>query len=128
MIRLHWIALTLAIGTLALGCASAREASESRRLTAPVTVVRVTNQNWNDVRTYVVSGGQRIFLGVVTTNRSVEFDLPREAFGSGRSLVFVARPLGSRETYVSDETLVRPGDTIEWTIANTLSNSFVTVF
>lgn len=116
----------LLIAGLLCGCASAGRGGTGEAETGSVTV-EVTNYNWSVIHAYVLVSGQRYSLGLVTTNRSESFPLPRGALTARRALVFLAVPIGSPVAYVSDEILVAPGDTIVWTIQNSLAQSSVIV-
>ncbi|MGH7539606.1 MAG: hypothetical protein ACRELC_01265 [Gemmatimonadota bacterium] len=88
--------------------------------------VQVTNHNWLDVHAYVVVGGQRHSLGLITTTNTLTFQLRRHVGGS-RGVVFLALPIGSNLAFVSEELLVEPGDQVVWTIHNNLRQSTVSI-
>jgi hypothetical protein len=92
----------------------------------PPSIVEVSNYNPLDVHVYVIVSGQRVSLGVVTTNSTESFRLPALAFSS-RNVAFRAAPIGSGRTYVSDEMLIEPGDTVVWTITDNLAQSVITI-
>ncbi len=120
--------MKLAIALLALvpvACATGNTPSAGR-LDLPVTV-EVRNHNWLDVHAYVVGAGQRFSLGMVTSNDEQEFKVPGLALSSGRGLVFIALPVGSRVGYVSDELYVEPGDAVVWIINNNLAQSAISI-
>ncbi len=114
------------IAGLLSGCASAGGGASGEAEAGSVTV-EVTNYNWAVVHAYVLASGQRYSLGLVTTTSTESFPLPRGALAARRALVFLAVPIGSPVAYVSDEILVAPGDTVVWTIQNSLSQSSVIV-
>ncbi len=114
------------VAGLLCGCASGGRAGPGEAAAGSVTV-EVTNYNWSVIHAYVIVSGQRYSLGLVTTNSTESFPLPRGALTARRSLVFLAVPIGSPVAYLSDELLVAPGDTIVWTIQNNLSQSSVIV-
>lgn len=97
------------------------------RPTGPVSV-QVTNQNWSDVHAYVLVGGQRQSLGVITTTNSRTFELSPQMLMGQRGVTFIGLPIGSRLAYVSEELLVAPGDRVVWTIHNNLQQSTVSIF
>lgn len=74
--------------------------------------VRVENQAWTEMTIYAVAGGQRVRLGSVTGNQTAVLSIPSSIIGFGRSLTFVADPLGSDRTSNSFEIFVRPGEEI----------------
>ena len=77
---------------------------------------RVENRAWTDMTIYAVAGGQRVRLGSVSGNSTRVLRIPSQVVGFGRSLTFVADPLGSDRTSTSFEIYVRPGDEITLTI------------
>ena len=106
-----------------LSCASAPGDTGSR---LPATV-EVSNYNRLDVHAYVVANGQRYSLGVVTTNNTESFSLPRMVFSSSRELAFLAMPIGSPRSHTTEGLLVEPGDTVLWTITDNLAQSLISV-
>lgn len=121
------IPLVLGVAVLGGGCAT-RGGAERPSERSESATVHVQNHNWSDMHLYVFAGGQRFSLGLMTSNTSREFELPRAAFGAARNLVFIADPIGSVVAYVSDEVFVQPGDRVEWTLQNNLAHSSISVF
>lgn len=78
----------------------------------PETKVRVQNQAWTDMTIYAISSGQRVRLGRVVGNSTAVLKIPSGVVGLGRTLTFLADPLGSSQTSSSFEIYVRPGDEI----------------
>lgn len=74
--------------------------------------VRVENRAWTQMTIYAVAGGQRVRLGSVTGNQTAVLRIPSGIIGFGRSLTFIADPLGSDRTSSSFEIFVRPGEEI----------------
>lgn len=83
------------------------------------TTVRVENRNWLDMTIYVVRGGQRIRLGVVTGNSTRVLKIPRGIVFGTTPLRFLADPVGARRTPISQEIQVREGDQVTLTIPPT---------
>lgn len=82
----------------------------------PPTTLRVDNQGFADMNIYALrSGGERIRLGRVTGHTVEVFTLPSYIATSGR-LRFLADPIGSNRTPVSDEISVTPGDQLNLVI------------
>ena len=78
---------------------------------APATL-RVENRAFADMVVYVVSSsGARQRLGTVTGNSTARFRLPATATSFG-NVRFLADPIGSNRTPVSEEIAVRPGDEV----------------
>ena len=80
------------------------------------TMLRVENQGFSDMTIYVLQGGQRIRLGLAVGNSTSVFRIPDYLLGAGNALRFLADPVGSRRTPVSDEISVHPGDQVTLTI------------
>lgn len=116
------VGYALLAAVAASACASAPSSEDDR----PTTFVEVSNYNPLDVHVYVIVSGQRVSLGVVTTSNTNAFRLPRLAFSS-RDVAFMAMPIGSPRTYLSGELLIRPGDTVVWTITDNLDQSVITI-
>lgn len=116
------IGSTLLCAAVLAACASAPPSDSVE----PPSVVEVSNYNPLDVHVYVIVSGQRVSLGVVTTSSTESFRLPALAFAS-RDVAFLAMPIGSPRSYVSDELLIEPGDTVVWTITDNLAQSVVTI-
>jgi len=84
------------------------------------TTVRVQNQSWLNVTMYVMFGASRQRLGEVTGNGTSTFTIPEGVVGFGRSLRFLADPIGSGNTAQSFEIFVNPGDNVTLTIPPTV--------
>ena len=106
--------MPLAVGLLAAGCHHA-----GKQATAPPraeTAVKVQNQNYLDMDVFVVRGGQRIRLGMVTGLSTQLFMLRPEVVGTGTDLQFEFHPIGGRANPRTERIMVQPGDVIELTI------------
>lgn len=119
-----------AVAILLTACASAggSEGEPSVRADEGEAIVEVQNLNWSTVHIYVLADGQRYSLGMVTSTGEETFTIPRGAFAGSRDLVFLADPIGAVVAYMSDPVLVEPGDRVQWTIHNNLSQSSISVF
>src|SRR5207249_3655124 len=80
------------------------------------TAVKVQNQNYLDMDVFVVRGGQRIRLGMVTGLSTHLFMLRPEVVGTGTDLQFEFHPIGGRANPRTERIMVQPGDVIELTI------------
>jgi hypothetical protein len=113
------LALSLAAALALPACASrqAEGAGEptERRDPEPTTLV-VQNRNFSDMTIYVLRGGQRIRLGLANGNRSTRFTIPSNLIFGIATLQFLADPVGSSRTPVSQEIRVTEGDVITLTI------------
>lgn len=90
------------------GCASSR----TRAPAAPRTILEVDNQGFADMTIYVVSGGQRIRLGLATGKTTSRFTVPATVVGTARELSFLADPVGSSRSSISEQLFVRAGETV----------------
>lgn len=81
-----------------------------------VTRLRVDNQSSLDMNIYVLRGAQRIRLGTSTAHLTTRFTIPADLIFGITSLRFLADPIGSTRTPVTDEIAVSPGDEIVLTI------------
>ena len=124
------LALALITGGVAAntGCASGgypgldQAASKSQQV-----ILRVHNNNWHDMRVYVVSeSGNSQRVGMVTGMGSAVFKL-RAHLATGRTQILL-RPIGTRATFVTNTVLVQPGSTAELTVQNQLSLSQLVIW
>jgi len=100
------------------------------RYGAPVKVY-VTNNNWLDLRIYVVEttlGRRRWPLGNVTGLSTTRFEIPEFLGADLGSLILVAEAIGSRERRFTPFLQTWPGALVDWNIQNRLSLSYATVF
>jgi hypothetical protein len=65
---------------------------------------------------YAIRSGQRVRLGTVTGNSTSRFTIPSNLIFGATTLRFLADPIGSSRTPVSDEISVQPGDEVELVI------------
>lgn len=98
-----------------LGACAGRSADTSARPDGQA-ILQVENQGFADMVIYAVNGGQRIRLGMATGNSTRSFPLPTYLVRTGRSLRFLADPIGGNRTPVSEEMTVQPGDIVTLTI------------
>jgi hypothetical protein len=89
-------------------CGGAR----SSRPPAPRTILDVDNQSFSDMTIYIVNGGQRIRLGRVTGKTRSQMTIPPAILGNARELQFLADPLGSDRTAVSNRMWVSAGERV----------------
>ncbi len=95
----------------------------------PVTV-RVTNDNWLDMRIYVVeTATQRLRwrLGNVTALSTASFEIPDHLGAELGGLVLVAVAMGSGQQQFTDHLATGPGALVDWNIRNALGLSFASV-
>lgn len=94
---------------------------------APVEVL-VRSFHSQPVRVFLMRGGSTLRLGVVAEGRGRTFVIPREFYGRGISIRFLFTLVGGGPRLVSDAMTFRPGNYIEWTIAERLQYSTVFVW
>jgi hypothetical protein len=95
------------------------------------TTVTVSNQNWRDIRVYLLHGSQgsmRTRLGTVTSMNSTEYEIPPQLSVPGSRIQVLAEVIGSSERAVTEQVTVQPGLVIEWIIANVISQSNYFIF
>lgn len=76
------------------------------------TILVVDNQAFNDMNIYVLEGGRRVRLGLAVGNSQTRFTLPKYMVRPLTQLRFMADPIGSNRTPVSDEIMISPGEEI----------------
>jgi hypothetical protein len=124
------VSLLAALTLTLVGCAGALRAppglfGEKRDIAA--TSVVVNNNNWATVIIYAVNLDTAYRLGTVETGGTAKFLLPKTALTSG-DLELRARPVGLRTDYSTGPILFSPGETIEFTVENSLELSTVYVY
>lgn len=105
----RWSCMLLLVHLLAACSGNPREEGFPAREEA---TVRVENRAWSEMTIYAMAGGQRVRLGSVAASSTAVLRIPPGVVGMGRSLTFVADPLGSDRTSSSFEIYVRPGEEI----------------
>ena len=93
----------------------------------PITIARVTNNNWLDVGLYAVRGGSRERLGIVRSFETQAFELPPH-FLVASGLQLYVDLIGSRQSYQTDRIQVSPGQLIELVVQERLAQSHYSVF
>jgi hypothetical protein len=74
-------------------------------------MVSVDNRGFSDMTIYVVRGAQRVRLGVVSGNSVESFTIRNQYIING-PVQFLADPIGSSRSPVSEELAVNPGDIV----------------
>ena len=104
--------LTALLGlSLALaGCGGRRSANT----TTPdeQTLLVVKNDSYLDHNIYLLQGAQRIRMGTARGLSTSRFPIPRQYVFGVSVLQFLADPIGSNATPVSDRINVAPGDEV----------------
>ena len=92
--------------------------------------VRVTNDNWSNMRIYVVeTATQRLRwrIGTVTALSKASFELPDHLGGELDGLVLLAVPVGSRQQQLTPRLHTWPGAVVDWRISTSPNFSFASV-
>jgi hypothetical protein len=76
------------------------------------TTIRVENQATMDMNIYVLRGSERIRLGTANGLNTSVFTIPKHIIFGATPLRFLADPIGSRRSPVSDEIIVTAGDQV----------------
>ncbi|MGQ0537396.1 MAG: hypothetical protein ACT4R6_00495 [Gemmatimonadaceae bacterium] len=77
-------------------------------------MLQVDNQGFLDMNIFLITtGGARIRLGTATGNSSTTLRIPSTYVFGGTELRFLADPIGSGRTPVSQGITVWPGDTVK---------------
>lgn len=95
----------------ASGCGGARQGGP--RGTDEATMLQVDNQSFLDMNIYLVTtGGARIRMGTANGNSTTTLRIPPTHIFGGTELRFLADPIGSNQTPISQGITVFPGDTV----------------
>lgn len=103
------LAVLFATALSSAGCVGTGKNAPTPQATTTVTV---RNQAVLDVDVFAVYSGTRARLGSVSAGNTSTFRIPPAVLGSGRDLVFVVDPIGSRRQGVSFRMFVRPGEPV----------------
>ena len=104
--------LVMAVLLSTSACASVKTSNDTTPHVERRTTLRVENQAFLDMTIYVVQGSARIRLGQVRGNTTEVLVIPSQYVFGPTSLQFVADPVGSSRTPVSDRITVSPGDQV----------------
>lgn len=118
--RLQRAGLLLAAALLlaAPACTSSKTAEAGGKPAAvrQPTTVRVENRSFLDNNVYVLRGGQRIRLGMVTGNSTQTFTIPSNLIFGISALQFLVDPIGGSRQPISNEIRVSEGDEVQLVI------------
>jgi hypothetical protein len=124
-------------GTLAAAACSPNrtpEAPDPEMAQADVLVV-VNNKTYNDYDIFAVHDGQVTRFGQVTASSKVSLVMPRTYLGQGRQVRLRGEPIGGNrrvtlnsnvvnaKPFTSEQVVVQPGMSMEWTLEQDLSHS-----
>ena len=121
-------ALSLSILAVANGCASPKATSFDAGSNTGQTALSIRNDNWQDVRVYMVqsTGSEVVRLATVSAVSSMRVPIEGRVLQEIRNrgtLRLLLRPIGSRASHRTQEVVVRPGDELSLSVANLLSLS-----
>jgi hypothetical protein len=91
-------------------------------------VLRVINHYKLDVTVYLIHDGQRNRVGTATAMARHDFALPARLLGASHQISLAGDPIGSGAVVRTEQILVEPGQTVEWTLESLLQNSNVAVY
>lgn len=110
---------------IALGCA--RAPREIVPVIGPSWSLRVENNHVLDLDVFVVHGGQRSRVGMVTAAQVREFHLPMYLLGPGGEISLVATRIGGPGELRSEMIIVGRGGQVDWFIPRAFEHSAVSV-
>ena len=121
----------VAAAMLASGCAhAAREVGAGSRISSAATawpasapVIQVRNRHWQDVNVYLVLEGSRFRLGTVSSNHTERFPIGRFAGWDTHPLQVYVDPIGSSDTYETDDFFLADGQWADCVVEGTLTLS-----
>ncbi|HJU90136.1 MAG TPA: hypothetical protein VJ672_12125 [Gemmatimonadaceae bacterium] len=94
-------------------CGGSRAGTGTNRPEEPKTYLVVENRGPVDMTVYVLRGAQRYRLGICPGTSTRRFVIPGSLVFGATPLRFLADPIGSNRTPVSNEIPVRPGDEVQ---------------
>ena len=109
---LPWLVIAGLLQT-ATACSSRRQPDPAVPGDAQETTLVVRNDNYLDHTIYLLSGSQRVRLGVARGLTTSRFVIPGQYVFGPVALQFLADPIGSRVTPISERVSVAPGDAVE---------------
>jgi hypothetical protein len=120
--RTRRVALWLIMAGVVLACRAKGEPTVAPDPDTPV-LVEVQSHYQGDVVIYLLRGGQRERLGMVTGLGSAAFTFPYRRLGSSGSTRLLAYPIAGSAAYASDPLYIQPGQSLKWTLEADLSRS-----
>ena len=106
------MAIATALVTIALAGCGGNQADTGIIPNQP-TILRVDNQSFNDMRIYVIQGGQRIRVGTANGKNISTFKLSKSVITGSTTVKVEAVPIGGKGHSVSEEISVQPGEELE---------------
>ncbi|HEX9106372.1 MAG TPA: hypothetical protein VF832_04080 [Longimicrobiales bacterium] len=115
-------------GIVAAGCAhatreggggsGAQSVFQASNEEAPV--IQVRNRHWQDVNVYVVLAGSRFRLGTVSSNHTERFPIARLAGWDTHPLKLYVDPIGTTETFTTEDFYLGGGQWADCVVEGTL--------
>ncbi len=87
---------------------------------ADEVILQVKNFNWSDVTVYMLRGGVRTRLGMVTSMGEALFRLPGAMFASSPNVRLILDPIGSPLAFTTDPIYAQPGQFVQMNVENYL--------
>lgn len=106
------IKLLLVAALCAAAPACATTAGGTAASQREATTVLVQNQAVLDMTIYILRGSERIRLGTATGLRDTRFTIRQGIIFGATSLRFLADPIGSNRTPISEEITVQEGEEV----------------
>lgn len=82
----------------------------------PDTIVVVDNRAFLDMNIYIIRGGQRIRLGTANALSTTKLTIPKGIILGPTEVRFLADPIGSSHTPISEVITVNEGDEVGLTL------------
>ncbi len=123
--------LALYLAAMLTGAAAcARNADAEDESVDPDSPIAVTveNRGFSDAAIYVLAGGLTQRVGLVPGISSATFLVVPSRLGSSGEMRLNAHPIGGNSSLTTERLLVRPGQTVHFTVEDHLSNSSVGVY
>lgn len=122
--RIAAVALVVGVGAAGAACASGGGYANPAvsNVDSRSVVLRVNNQNWQDVRIYLARefGGLPMRIGTVG---GLGTAILRIREGQGDYTRLLLRPIGSRATFITNAVNAAPGQAMELTVGSRLTFS-----
>ena len=115
------------LALLLLACSSRHPAAGTSPPADSQVTIEVENHNWSDVVVYVVRGGQRSRLGLVSSLSTGVFTVPFRHLRDGTASL-QAHAIGGVGDISSDHLLLQPGQMVQWTLESDLTRSSLGIY
>jgi len=110
--------IAVATGLVALALAGcSQNQADTGIIPNQSTILKVDNQSFNDMRIYVIQGGQRIRVGTANGKNTSTFKLPKSVISGFTTIRVEAVPIGGNGASISEEISIIPGDELELRIS-----------